>query len=27
VAQMSEGGFRLAAEHDILIYQYFLVFE
>lgn len=27
VQQMSEGGFTLAAEHDILAYQYFLVFK
>jgi len=26
VAQMEEAGFRLAAEHDFLPYQYFLVF-
>jgi ubiquinone/menaquinone biosynthesis C-methylase UbiE len=27
VAQMEEAGFLLAAEHDFLPYQYFLVFE
>ena len=27
VQQMEEGGFHLAAEQDILSYQYFLVFE
>jgi len=27
VAQMKGAGFRLAAEHDFLPYQYFLVFE
>lgn len=27
VAQMENAGFRLAAEHDLLPYQYFLVFE
>jgi ubiquinone/menaquinone biosynthesis C-methylase UbiE len=27
VAQMEAAGFRLAAEHDLLPYQYFLVFE
>jgi ubiquinone/menaquinone biosynthesis C-methylase UbiE len=27
VAQMEAAGFRLAAEHDFLPYQYFLVFE
>jgi ubiquinone/menaquinone biosynthesis C-methylase UbiE len=27
VAQMEGSGFRLAAEHDFLPYQYFLVFE
>lgn len=27
VKQMEDAGFRLAAEHDLLPYQYFLVFE
>ena len=27
VQQMSEGGCALAVEHDILPYQYFLVFK
>ena len=27
VAQMEQGGFELAAEHELLPYQYFLVFE
>ncbi len=27
VRQMEDAGFRLAAEHDLLPYQYFLVFE
>jgi ubiquinone/menaquinone biosynthesis C-methylase UbiE len=27
VKQMEAAGFRLAAEHDFLPYQYFLVFE
>jgi ubiquinone/menaquinone biosynthesis C-methylase UbiE len=27
VKQMKDAGFRLAAEHDLLPYQYFLVFE